>query len=107
MNGETDAHTETEKRKPIKKGMDKQGKTMKPAFQTQSEKKINGTNEHELIVSYEEWKQAILDNIFQSLFQLTITGNHNKRIKPGGNNNPAPQKLFTEACTFLSDLIQN
>ncbi len=85
---------------------------MKPAFQTQSEKhlkrkKINGTNEHELIVSYEEWKQAILENIFQSLFQLTITGNHNKRIKPGGNNNPAPQKLFTEACTFLSDLIQN
>lgn len=60
-----------------------------------------------MIVSYEEWKQAIPDNIFQSLFQLAITNNHNKRLKPGGNNNLAPQKLFTKACTFLSDLIKN
>ncbi len=51
-------------------------------------------------------KQAIPDNIFQSLFQLAITNNHNKRLKPGGNNNLAPQKLFTKAFTFLSDLIK-
>lgn len=91
--------------------MDKQGEKIKPAFQTQSERhlkkrKINGTNEHKLIVSYEEWKHAIPDIIFQSLFQLATTSIHNKRLKPGGNNNMAPQKFLTKACTYLSDLIK-
>lgn len=35
---------------------------------------------------YGEWKHAIPgDNIFLSPFRLSITSNHNKRLKPGGN----------------------
>lgn len=66
---------------------------------------------------YEEWKHAIPgDNIFLSPFRLSITSNHNKRLKPGGNklgfseilhkSSYVPTRLYQKTDVTYSSVVR-